>query len=368
MPEFTASDSVHMARALQLAARGRYSARPNPMVGCVLVRDGEVIGSGWHRRAGDAHAEINALDDAGDADGATAYVSLEPCAHHGRTPPCVDALIDAGVREVVFAMQDPFVEVDGRGAARLSNAGIVVRHGLMADAAERLNRGFLSRVRRGRPFVRLKVAASLDGAIAMQSGESQWITGPGARADVQRLRAMAGAVLTGVGTVLADDPSLNVRDASIENNGVQPLRVILDSSLRMPLSARMLCLPGQTLIYCVDDSDRSALEQAGAEVKCLAADNERVSLPAVLDDLGRRGINDLLVEAGPSLAGSLILEGRVDELVIYQAPHIMGSETVPMFRTPAWTALADRHRLDVTDVRQVGADTRITASVISGGI
>jgi diaminohydroxyphosphoribosylaminopyrimidine deaminase/5-amino-6-(5-phosphoribosylamino)uracil reductase len=365
MPEFTASDSKYMARALQLAAKGRYTARPNPMVGCVIVRDGDIIGSGWHRRAGAAHAEINALANAGNAKGATVYVTLEPCAHHGRTPPCIDALIAAGVTKVVVAMQDPFAAVDGRGMARLVDAGIEVRHGLMAEAAERLNRGFVSRVRRGRPFVRVKIAASLDGAVAMLSGESQWITGREARADVQRIRAAAGAVLTGIGTVLADDPSLNVRDASIDNDGMQPLRVVVDSDLRMPLSAGMLCLPGTTLIYCVNDSDRADLEQAGAEIRCLVSPDERVPLTGVLADLGERGINELLVEAGPELTGSLLAKRLVDELVIYQAPHIMGSETVPMFRTAAWTALADRRDLVVTDVRRVGIDTRITATVHS---
>jgi len=365
MSGYSASDSANMAKALRLAARGEFTAHPNPMVGCVLVRDSKVIGEGWHALAGEAHAEINALDAAGDAAGATAYVTLEPCAHHGKTPPCVAALIEAGVAEVVCAMQDPFDGVGGRGFAALENAGIRLRTGLMAAEAEQLNRGFLRRVSYGRPFVRVKIASSLDGAIAMQNGQSQWLTGPAARADVQRLRARSGAIMTGIGTVLADDPSFNVRDESIDMAGRQPARVVLDSSLRMPLSSGMLCLRGKTIVYCVDDSAREALEKEGAEVVKTPGDDSSVDLGSVLDDLGRRDINDLLVEAGPGVAGSLVSAGLVDELVIYQAPHIMGSETIAMFRTPAWTELADRKSLEITDVRRVGADTRITATIKS---
>ena len=363
MPGFSASDSAYMARALRLAARGEFGAHPNPMVGCVLVYDNKIIGEGWHELCGEAHAEVNALAQAGEARGATAYVTLEPCAHHGKTPPCADALIAAGVSEVICAIQDPFDDGGGRGIAALEKAGIKVRTGLMSAEAERLNAGFLRRLQHGRPFVRVKIAASLDGAIAMQSGQSQWITGPAARSDVQRLRARAGAVMTGIGTVLADDPSLNVRDESIDMAGRQPLRVVIDSTLRMPLSAGMLCLPGKTLVYCAYDESRSALEEAGAEVVRLPGEELGVDMAAVLDDLGEREINNLLVEAGPGLAGSLIAEDLVDELVIYQAPHIMGSETISMFRTPTWTELADRKALEFTDVRRVGGDTRITATI-----
>ena len=261
-----AADSAHMARALQLAARGRYGAHPNPMVGCVIVRDGVVVGEGWHEKAGEAHAEINALRIAGNAArGATVYVSLEPCAHHGKTPPCADALAEAGVGRVVAAMEDPFANVAGRGLQRLREAGITVEVGLMQGAAESLNAGFISRVQRGRPRVRLKVAASLDGATAMNSGESQWITGSAARQDVHRLRASSGAVMTGIGTVLADDPSLNVRD--VETPGRQPLRVVIDSRLRMSPEARMLELSGETLVCCTPGQDGTRLEQAGAQVQ-----------------------------------------------------------------------------------------------------
>jgi diaminohydroxyphosphoribosylaminopyrimidine deaminase/5-amino-6-(5-phosphoribosylamino)uracil reductase len=364
MSDFSSNDSAHMAHALRLAERGQYSAHPNPMVGCVLVRDEAIVGEGWHEMAGEAHAEINALAVAGDsARGSTAYVTLEPCAHHGKTPPCVDALISAGVSDIVVALEDPFQQAGGRGIAALKKAGIGVRVGLMRSSAEQLLVGFLSRITRSRPFVRLKVASSLDGGIAMSNGESQWITGPEARADVQRLRARSGAVLTGIGTILADDPSLTVRDSALDTRGKQPLRVVLDNSLRMPLSAEMLALPGQTLVYCIDDEKREALVTAGAEVIKVAASAGQVDVSAVLGDLASREVNDVLVEAGPTLAGSLINAGLVDELVIYQAPHIMGSETMGMFDTPAWTELAHRKSLDIGDVRRVGADTRITARI-----
>lgn len=358
---FTAADHQFMARALELAAGGRYTARPNPMVGCVLVRNGRIIGEGGHRRAGEPHAEILALEAAGDARKATAYVTLEPCAHHGRTAPCADALAAAGIAEVICAMQDPYPEVDGRGMRLLGDQGIRVRSGLMQPAAERLVRGFVSRVRRGRPFVRLKIASSLDGGTAMQSGESQWITGAAARADVQRLRAESGAILTGIGTVLADDPSLTVRDPELPADLIQPLRAVVDSALRMPLSATMLCLPGTTVVYCTDDGDRDPLEAAGAAVRLVAGGGGRLDLAAVLADLASREVNDLLVEAGPILAGALLAAGLVDELVLYIAPNLMGSETNRMFTTPGWTALADRRALCITDRRQVGSDLRITA-------
>ena len=354
-----------MGRALRLARRGQYTAHPNPLVGCILVRDDEVVGEGWHQVAGEAHAEINALRSAGDkANGAVAYVTLEPCAHHGKTPACIDALIEAGVSDVCVAMQDPFPKVAGRGIAALADAGIHVRVGLMRPAAEELNVGFLSRVIRGRPYVRIKIASSLDGCIAMAGGQSQWITGPAARADVQRLRARSGAIMTGIGTVQSDDPSLTVRDPALDTGGHQPLRVVLDSHLRMPLSARMLALPGKTLIYCFAIERQQPLIDAGAEVVGVEAAGEQVEVAAVLRDLADRGVNDVLVEAGPALAGRLLEEGHVDELVIYQAPHIMGSQTMGMFRTPGWTELADRRALMITDVRRVGADTRITARLV----
>ena len=353
-----------MARALKLAARGQYSAHPNPMVGCVIAHDAVVVGEGWHARAGEAHAEINALAAAGEAaKDATAYVTLEPCAHHGKTPPCVAALKAAGIRKVVVAMPDPFTEVDGRGVQQLRDAGVVTEIGLMRAAAEALNRGFITRVSQGRPLVRLKLATSIDGASAMQSGESQWITGPAARHDVQRLRAGSGAILTGIGTVLADDPSMQVRAREFLVAGLQPLRVVLDSQLRMPLTAAMLGLPGATLVCCTGRHDPAELERAGAEVGVFPARNGKVDVAAVLAELAGRAVNDVLVEAGPGLAGRLLEQDLVDELVIYQAPHIMGSETRRLFATPAWTTLADSRRLTITDVRRIGDDTRITAEI-----
>lgn len=365
MTEFSKADCEFMARALVLARRGIYSAHPNPRVGCVLVRDGKIIGEGWHRRSGEAHAEIVALADAGEnAKGATAYLTLEPCAHHGKTAPCTEALIGAGVADVVVAMQDPFHEVDGGGLAALEKAGIAVRVGLMTEEALRLNEGFVSRVTRKRPFVRLKTAVSLDGCTAMVDGESQWITGPEARADVQRLRASSGAVLTGIGTVVADDPSLTVREESLVVDSMQPLRVILDNRLRMPLSARMLQLPGQTVVFCGEDSGRPVLERAGVTVYRVSRQDDQVDLAPVLAKLAELNINDVLVEAGHTLAGSFLTAGLVDELVIYQSPHIMGSETQGMFSTPGWRRMSQRIQLDITDVRRVGADTRVTARPI----
>lgn len=357
---FDAADCRFMARALQLAWRGRYSAHPNPRVGCVVVRDGQIVGEGWHERTGEAHAETVALAAAGAAaSGARAYVTLEPCSHHGRTPPCADALVEAGIAEAVIAMQDPNPSVSGSGIGALREAGIAVRLGLMQAEAGKLNRGFASRMQRGRPFVRLKMAASLDGCTAMADGQSQWITGAEARADVQRLRAESGAVMTGVGTVLADDPSLTVRDKELVRQ--QPRRVILDTRLRMPLSAVMLTLAGQTDIFCIDDARRAALEAAGATVHLGPAKGAYVDLEHVLRTLAEMQINDVLVEAGRGLAGAFLSDGLVDELVIYQAPHIMGSETRGMFATPGWQSLEQRLDLDIIDVRNFGRDTRIIA-------
>lgn len=362
MSDFSQTDAVFMARAVQLARRGQYSAHPNPMVGCVIAKNGRIVGEGWHERYGSAHAEVNALIAArGDAKGATAYVTLEPCSHHGKTPPCVEALIEARVAEVIVAVEDPFPKVGGRGLRLLGDAGIRVRTGLLESAVEAELVGYLSRVRRGRPHVRLKLGASLDGRIAMADGPSQWITGPEARADVQRLRAGSGAVLTGIGTVLADDPSLDVRDDSLDSQGRQPLRVVLDSRLRMPATARMLGLPGGTLVCCTAGHDGTPLRDAGAEVQEFGAHGDVVNVFEVLAALAEREINDVLVEAGRRLAGYLLEKELLDELVIYQSPHIMGSETRGMFETPHWEVLADRKALDIIDVRRVGQDTRITA-------
>ena len=360
MSEFSAADSRHMARALQLARKGMTTAHPNPRVGCVLVRGGEVVGEGWHRATGEAHAEVNALAAAGGAAaGATAYVTLEPCSHSGRTGPCTEALIRAGIARVVFAGEDPSPHAAGQGRTLLENAGIDVESGLMQSEAARLNEGFVMRMRHRRPFVRLKAAASLDGATAMRTGESRWITGEAAREDVQRLRAACGAIMTGVGTVLADDPLLTVRNTARVLR--QPLRVVADSRLRTPRQAKVLKQPGETLFFCVDDGGRKSLEKAGVAIRCVASVGGRVDLPAVLCELADLLINDLVIEAGPGLSGSLLAAGLVDELVIYQAPHIMGSETLGMFATPEWVRLEHRRRLHITDMRRVGQDLKITA-------
>ncbi len=356
-----------MARAVALAARGRYTAHPNPMVGCVLVTDGDIVGEGWHEVAGEAHAEIRALEAAGPrARGATAYVTLEPCVHHGKTPPCVDALITAGVSEVVAAIEDPYPRMRGKGIAALSEAGIAVRVGLLEVEVRDLLAGFISRTSRGQPWVRLKIAASLDGCTGMRNGDSQWITGPDARADVQRLRAQAGAILTGIGTVLADDPSLTVRAADIDTRGRQPLRAVLDAKLRIPATARMLDLPGETVVYCSDDSNRVALAKTPAEIVRVGTAVGELDLGEVLADMAAREINEILVEAGPRLAGSFLTHELIDEIVIYQSPHIMGSETLPMFSTPDWTALADRRELEIVETRRVGRDLRVTARLARG--
>jgi len=368
MSAFTQQDCEHMARALRLAERGRYTAHPNPVVGCVLVRDGRVVGEGFHLKTGEGHAEVNALRAAGaEARGSTAYVTLEPCAHHGRTPPCAEALIGAGVAKVVAAMQDPGKDVSGRGFGMLTDAGVEVQTGLMASVAASLNPGFLKRVTEQRPLVRLKIASSIDGAIAMASGESQWITGPESRRDVQRLRARSGAVMTGIGSVLSDDPSLNVRAADIDTGGLQPIRVVLDSRLRMPPTARMLSLSGTTLVCCSGDRDTSPPQKLNAEVMIFADTEGRVDADSVLLELGRRGVNEVLVEAGPELAGHLLERDLVDELVIYQAPHMMGSQTMGLVNTPSWKALSDRQALNITDVRRIGLDTRITSTPLKTG-
>ena len=351
-----------MMRALTLAGRGMFSAHPNPRVGCVLARDGEIVGEGWHQKTGESHAEINALTDAGNAaEGSIAYVTLEPCSHHGKTPPCADALVQAGVKEVFVAMEDPNTLVSGDGLKALRAADIKVHTGLMQDAAIALNEGFVSRMSRGIPLVRLKIAASLDGATAMKTGESKWITGEESRRDVQRLRASSGAILTGVETVLQDDPSLTVRGEFTTDIVAQPLRVVLDSSLRTPTSAKMLELPGTTIIYCVDDRNREPLEQAGATVIVVKGKDGRPDLDEILGNLAQLGVNDVLVEAGPTLAGAFLMEKRVDELVIYQAPHIMGSETRGMVKTPSWLNLDQRFELEITEASVIGRDMVVTA-------
>jgi len=367
---FSADDHRFMARALRLAERGLFTTDPNPRVGCVLVRNGEIVGEGWHRRAGEAHAERLALAAAGDAaTGATAYVSLEPCSHHGRTPPCAKGLIEAGVARVVAAMTDPNPLVAGRGLAMLREAGIVAEHGLLAADAESVNPGFLRRMRDGRPHVRCKLAMSLDGRTAMASGESKWITSEAARADVQRLRARSSAIVTGIETVLADDPSMNVRLPADELPGVehaeylrQPLRVVLDTRLRMPPRARMLSLPGQTLVVCGESAPQAIeneLRDLGADVLRLPQLGGRLDLDQLLMQLARREVNEVLIESGRTLAGSALSAGIVDELIVYMAPHLMGDAARGLVRLPGVERMADRLDLEFGGARQVGSDLRL---------
>lgn len=365
-------DHRYMARALALAGRGLYSTDPNPRVGCVLVRNGEIVGEGWHGRAGAPHAEVLALRQAGErARGATAYVTLEPCCHHGRTPPCSEALIAAGVARVAAAMVDPNPIVAGRGLAGLAAAGIAVESGLMIGAAAELNCGFVSRMRRGRPWLRLKMAMSLDGRTALANGVSQWITGEAARQDVQRWRARSSAILTGVDTVLADDPLLNVRLAPEVwaeygyGDLRQPLRVVMDTRLRLPARARLFEAPGKVQVFTAnsDDSAAAPLRAAGATVTTIPTGAGGVDLRIALETLGAQGMNELWVEAGPRLSGALLEQNLVDELIIYMAPKLLGDGAHGLFHLPRWESLAECPELRIHDVRAVGSDWRIMARV-----
>ncbi|MCW4149563.1 bifunctional diaminohydroxyphosphoribosylaminopyrimidine deaminase/5-amino-6-(5-phosphoribosylamino)uracil reductase RibD [Halomonas sp. 18H] len=371
----TSADTPHawMARALRLARRGLYTTDPNPRVGCVLVKQGAMVGEGFHVRAGEPHAEIHALQQAGDAArSATAYVTLEPCAHQGRTGPCAVALAEAGVARVVIAMQDPNPEVSGRGIELLKEAGVAVEVGVLEEQARVLNLGFISRMARGRPHVCLKMAMSLDGRTAMRSGESQWITGPSARREVQRLRACSSAVLTGVESVIFDNSRLTVRAEQLELPDAtsiaqrQPLRVIVDSGLRLPLAAACLTQPGRTLLATVagHEAERlDRLEAAGAEVVELPAGSEgRIDLPALLAYLAaEESVNDVLLETGATLAGVMVDVGLVDEMQLFVAPTLLGGEARPLFELPGITRMDEQRPLTITDIRAVGQDWRITA-------
>jgi diaminohydroxyphosphoribosylaminopyrimidine deaminase / 5-amino-6-(5-phosphoribosylamino)uracil reductase len=358
----TEADRSYMTRALELAARGLYTTTPNPRVGCVLVRDGEIVGEGWHERAGEPHAEVHALRAAGAcAAAATAYVTLEPCAHHGRTPPCTQTLIAARVQRVVAAMRDPNPLVAGRGLDALREAGIEIECGVLENEARELNVGFVSRMTRARPWVRMKIAASLDGKTALLNGASQWITGPEARRDGHHWRARACAILTGIGTVKDDDPQLNVRDVETPR---QPLRVVIDSRLETPPNARILG-PGTLVAAALEDALRSsALIAQGAEVVVLPNDGDKVDLLALLRELARREVNEVHVEAGFKLNGSLLREGLVDELLLYLAPHVIGDAARGMFHLPQMEELSQRRALELRDVRTIGSDIRVIARVL----
>ncbi len=357
---FSAADHALMARALQLAALGTDTTTPNPRVGCVIVRDGQIVGEGWHKRAGEAHAEALALMQAGQlAHGATAYVTLEPCSHFGRTPPCADALVQAGVGRVVAAMLDPNPMVSGRGLERLRANGILTEIGLLEDQAAELNLGFVSRMQRGRPWLRLKAAASLDGKTALNNGVSQWITRAEARRDGHAWRARACAVLTGIGTVRDDNPRLNVRDVECER---QPAKVLVDARLEVPLDALIL-KGGKTLIACAvaDSEKQDRLQELGVDVLVLPNATGKVDLSRLLTALGDRGMNEIHVEAGHKLNGSLLRERCADELLLYLAPMLIGSQAQGLFNLPELTSLDGALELDILETRMVGRDLRLLA-------
>ena len=350
-----------MQRALELAARGRASTQPNPRVGCVIVKNGEIVGEGWHEKAGGPHAEVVALEAAGaKAKGADLYVTLEPCCHQGRTPPCTNAVVKADIKRVIAAMEDPNPNVAGQGFAALRGAGIAVDVGLMEDAAQDLNRGFVSRMSRGRPWLTLKLAMSLDGRTALASGESKWITGDEARADVHRLRAEAGAVMTSVSTVVADDPELSVR---LPGKLRPPDRVVLDTQLRVPADAQVFKPGARRIVLTVRPraDHMAALQKAGIEVVLTGPSaNGHVGLESALKELGRLQINEVLVECGPKLAGGVLRSGLMDEAVLYVAPSLFGHEGRALAELPGVQTLDQRINLQYTEVRQIGADLKIT--------
>ncbi|MDK7026374.1 bifunctional diaminohydroxyphosphoribosylaminopyrimidine deaminase/5-amino-6-(5-phosphoribosylamino)uracil reductase RibD [Klebsiella grimontii] len=357
-------DELYMARALKLAARGRFTTHPNPNVGCVIVKDGEIVGEGFHYRAGEPHAEVHALRMAGEkAQGATAYVTLEPCSHHGRTPPCCEALIAAGVSRVVAAMQDPNPQVAGRGLYRLQQVGVDVSHGLMMNEAEALNKGFLKRMRTGFPWIQLKMGASLDGRTAMASGESQWITSPQARRDVQRLRAQSHAILTSSATVLADDPALTVRWDELnadtqalypQENLRQPLRIVIDSQNRVTPQHRIVEQAGETLFARTREDERQWPENV--RTLLVPEHNGRLDLVVLMMLLGKQQINSIWVEAGPTLAGALLEAGLVDELIVYIAPKLLGSDARGLCVLPGLEKLEQAPHFKFNEIRHVGPD------------
>jgi diaminohydroxyphosphoribosylaminopyrimidine deaminase/5-amino-6-(5-phosphoribosylamino)uracil reductase len=359
-----ARDRVLMTRALELAGQGRYSAPPNPAVGCVLSREGRVVAEGWHARAGEPHAEILALRSAGDlARGAEVHVTLEPCSHHGRTGPCADALIEAGIARVVAADADPNPLVSGRGFARLRRAGIDVATGVLAKESRELNRGFVARMTRSRPWVTVKTAASIDGRSALADGSSKWITGEAARNDVQALRARASAIVTGIGTVLADDPQLTVRDPGLDLRGRKPLRVVLDAGLRVPERAKVLESGAPTVVFAraaVAPEKAERLRSAGVTIEHVPEAGGGLDLDAVLARLAALECNEVLVEAGPRLAGAFVAARAVDELVLYLAPTLLGHAARGSFELPPLQSLAMRSDFEWHDVRRIGSDLRLT--------
>lgn len=359
---FTAYDHQFMAQALRLAERGLYTVTPNPRVGCVIARDGKLVGSGWHEQAGQPHAEIHALHNAGEAArGATAYVTLEPCSHHGRTPPCADALIKAGIANVIIAMEDPNPMVSGRGCSRLEQAGIAVRTGLLHAEAHALNIGFVSRMVKKKPWVRIKVAASLDGKTALNNGASQWITGEAARRDGHQWRARSCAILTGIGTVQADDPQLTVRHVETTR---QPKKIVVDRRLAISSRAKLLQGSGEAWIFTANEGDtkkKAALHRMGANVIVFPDTEGAVDLKAMMAMLADSGVNEILVEAGSGLNGALVAAGLADELVIYLAPHLLGNTAQGICKLPELTQLDRKKTLAIQDLRMIGSDIRVVA-------
>jgi diaminohydroxyphosphoribosylaminopyrimidine deaminase / 5-amino-6-(5-phosphoribosylamino)uracil reductase len=352
-------DYVHMSHALRLAEKGLYTTSPNPRVGCVIVNGDHIVGTGWHVRAGEPHAEIHALQVAGEhARGASVYVTLEPCSHYGRTPPCVEALIRAGVARVIMAMSDPNPNVNGQGGRLLQQAGIAVQTGLLAVEAETLNIGFATRMRHGRPWVRMKIAASLDGKTALNNGESQWITSEAARRDGHTWRARSCAVLTGIGSVKSDDPQLTVRHIETTR---QPVRVVVDSRLEIPLQARLLQGNALTWIFTAQTNAEKIhlLENAGAQVFVIPNNAGRVDLTALMAKLAKLEINEVLVEAGSALNGALVMDNLADEIILYLAPSLLGDSAQGMLAIPELSSLSGKYNLQLQDVRKIGVDLRI---------
>lgn len=360
---FSAADYTFMAEAIRLAEKGLYTTSPNPRVGCVIVKNHQIIGRGWHEKAGQPHAEINALKQAAsEVKGSTVYVTLEPCCHYGRTPPCTDALINAGIAKLIIAAQDPNPRVAGKGIKQLKAAGIEVQYGLLEAQANQLNSGFASRMTRQRPRITVKIASSLDGKIALANGDSQWITGEAARTDVHRLRARSCAILTGINTVKHDDPELSVRHVQTTR---QPLRVILDNRLEIATNAKVLQKPGSLIFTTLQDNQKiDSLSEKGAQVIVLPSPTGKLNLVEVMSTLAELEINELFVEAGSTLSGALIENRLVDEIIIYFAPIVLGNHAQSMLNLPELASLSQKWQLEIKEIDKVGSDIKITAKLI----
>ncbi len=351
-----------MSHAIQLAKRGRYTCDPNPRVGCVITKENQILAEGWHAIAGEAHAEINALKNCSDASGSTVYITLEPCSHHGRTPPCVEALINAGVKTVIIAMQDPNPVVSGSGIKQMESAGIQVKQGLQETEARKLNPGFIKRMISGLPYARCKMAMSLDGRTALANGESQWISSEQSRRDVHRLRAASSAILTSAESVMKDDPSLNARELDFDFK--QAVRVIVDRQLKTPTKAKMFTIPGKIIIYTQNDNNERVKEFENMDAKVVVLPNSQGWLKNVYSHLAKEyEINELMIEAGSNLSGALLEQGLIDELIVYMAPVLLGHDANPLLKLKQLESLSEAKNIDVKDVRQVGKDLRFTLTL-----